>query len=99
MPLISSMKNNIQIQDKIDYNIYYYVRHPDTFATGLVKFGSLIALLKLGILLSIFHSYLFRRELKQLYFNPSHQIKEEAFNVKNFKNINDTGSIDYEELI
>ena len=49
-------------------NIYYYVRQPETIGSGFVKLGSIIALLKLGVLLSLFHQYLMKREIQSRYF-------------------------------
>jgi len=39
------------------------VRYPDTIASGFVKLGSFVALLKVGVLLSLFHSYLMKRDV------------------------------------
>ncbi len=51
--------DSIRIFDILNFNIIYYVRHPETLSIGLLQLGSLIALLKLGFFLSFFHYYLF----------------------------------------
>ena len=76
------------------------MRYPESLTSGFVQLGSFIALLKVGVLLSLFHSFLFKSDIKKNFnFSKKNLIQLEDPNKTLMRKsyINKSISVDQEE--
>lgn len=77
-----------------------YIRYPDSVVSGLIKIGGFIAILKIGLVLSMVHGIQYRQAIRQIRSKKesSKQEAEERFTLENFQLMIDTSSVHQHEI-